>query len=144
MCDDSLSFLGGATAYHLSNILWDIDCDYVEFDCDFPGQPYQADITLISKGCAVMAEGYLFSPPLVMPDCGGHTPWRGTSPGIRPCEGGTRNWLRLQMRLPDPNPSGLSGAPVTIEHHGQHYAVAAFSSIETAAMGGLYVAPVLS
>ena len=41
MCDD----LHQPNNFHLTNLYWDVgaannDCDYVEFDCKFPGTPY--------------------------------------------------------------------------------------------------------
>lgn len=110
LCDD----LTDEHRYLLTDIVWDGDCDYAEFDCSFPARPYRVDISQIAKGRTIRTIGYLCSPPGVepyMPDCQSPTDWSGVLQGERACPGG-RRFLTVLLRCPEPNPHGLSGSPI--------------------------------
>jgi hypothetical protein len=115
MCDGSQKFWNGTRDFVLRNIIWDDDCDYVEFDCDFPGQPYDVDVRLGIHATEIKIDGYQAMPDGSMPDCGvTNNNLRGRIGSFRPCEGGSRTFLILDLSSLDPHLHGMSGAPVLV------------------------------
>jgi hypothetical protein len=89
MCDEQMHFLRGPRPFAISNIDWDEGCDYVEFESEFPAQPFSTGP--ITIGHNVVVRGYLCMRSGGMPQCGGHTEWLGKIVGVQPCEG-RRQW----------------------------------------------------
>jgi hypothetical protein len=97
--------------YTFTNLIWDSLCDYVEFDCAFPGVPYVANAMLALDGVEVFIEGYLRHYD-DMPPCDETKTIVGTVLGTRACSS-TRHSVTVFLDIPSPR--GLSGSPAITE-----------------------------
>jgi hypothetical protein len=103
--------------YDLTNITWEHDCDYVEFDCAFPGDPYIANPALIQADAAIDLRGYLRTAARSgdIPGCDRALGYGGSIVGTtQECASG-RRLVTVTLQFPDPSPHGLSGSPVTFK-----------------------------
>jgi hypothetical protein len=50
-------FLMGPRPFAIRNVAWDTACDYVEFNSDFPGQPFRIDSGRGVAGAAIRPDG---------------------------------------------------------------------------------------
>jgi hypothetical protein len=141
MCDGSQRFLSGPQSFDISNIIWDSTCDYVEFDCNFPGQPYGLRAMLGVPGRVVRVDGYLAMLDGSMPDCGiSHDRLEGEIRAQRPCKTGPRTFVILDLRTPHAHLNGMSGAPVLArDEDGEHVVGALVGSLRFEG-GGDFVA----
>jgi hypothetical protein len=95
--------------YILTNLFWDLLCDYVEFDCAFAGSPYAVNSTLALDGVDAHIEGYVRTDD-GMPPCTETTAVVGTILGTKECSP-TR--YSVTIFLDASSPGGLSGSPAT-------------------------------
>jgi hypothetical protein len=126
LCDDK--HFPDDAVYDLTNITWEDDCDYAEFDCSFPGDPYTANHALIRAGAAVHTRGYLRRAARAgdMPGCDKPQEFGGSIVGTtQHCASG-RRLVTVTLQIGDPFPHGLSGSPVTLDQTGE--VVSVFSS----------------
>jgi len=112
MCDDTQQFLSGPKLFDLTNIRWENNCDYVEFESDFPATPFTIGSTP-SVGDVCQMTGYLYSlNPRELPDCGVVINLSATVLMLQAWQASNRQAIHLDVQTPVVDMSGMSGAPI--------------------------------
>lgn len=112
LCDEK-THTEEAVEYELTGVKWDYACDYAEFDCGFPGQPYTHNSGLAYDGIIANIEGYLRGDDGKMPPCDSPTSVEGIILSVKECSPGRNS---VSVVIPDRTTApGLSGSPATAD-----------------------------
>jgi len=107
--------------HDLTNIAWDDECDYAEFDCSILGDPYVANSAQIRAGAAIHTRGYLRRAGRLddMPGRDSPSEFGGLIVAANRDGAPGRRLVTLKLQIADPYPAGLTGSPVTLDRSGE-------------------------